>query len=81
MKLRYLRILYFAWLLVPPVIYMAVATHGLPHLVWKTQGINYPSGRFHSRCTYVGPYGTYTVQFPKAGDCPIIRLFKSEGRA
>lgn len=76
MKLRYLRLLYFVWLAAVPVCYVAVATYGLPHLVWTTFGHNVAAGRFHTRCTYVGPYGSFTVHFPRDGDCPIFRLFK-----
>lgn len=80
MKPRLIRAAYFIWLVVPLTAYVAVATYGLPHLVWTTRGRDYAAGRFHTRCTYIGPYGTFTVYFPRHGDCPVFRLFRPEGK-
>ncbi len=66
--LRRLRpIVYFLWLPVLAGIYGAYIAFGLPHGIWnysfRDNGDPYNpfAERFYYSCTFVGPYGEFTV--------------------
>ena len=81
MKPRFLRLSYFAWIIVPVGAWMALQAHGLPHLIWSYSyhGGSYAdfAGGRYVRCTFIGPYGAFTTH-PTDGNCPWF-LFRTAG--
>lgn len=78
MKVRFLRPIYFLWFVVPVSGYLALTLFGTPHVAW-TRSWHFSGAdqaRFYTRCTYVGPYGAYTIHFPADGKCRFLRFFK-----
>ena len=71
-KIRFIRASYFIWLIVPVLLYAVYLHVGLPHMIWSYswrddgQGFNPHADRYYQRCTYIGPYGAFTV-FPVNG--------------
>ena len=84
MRVRFLRLSYALWLIVPATIYVVTTIYGLPHLRWSYswrddgQGFDPFAERFYLRCTYLGPNGTLTVHHPTHGRCPLIRFFRAQ---
>lgn len=78
MKITFLRPIYFLWLAVPLAGYLAIAVLGAPHVLWtRSWHFSGPdSERFYTRCSYIGPYGEFTVHFPSDGKCSFFRFFK-----
>lgn len=80
MKPRFLRLSYFAWLVVPLTLYGSVLAWGLPHGCWsyswidRGQGSNPFAHRYYTRCRYVGPYGAFDFH-PSDGKCPWFRFY------
>ncbi len=93
MRVRFLRLSYALWLIVPTAIYLATVIYGLPHLRWsyswrdisdprlrqEGQGFDPFADRFYLRCTYLGPNGAFTVHHPTHGQCQLIRFFQRGG--
>ncbi len=84
MRVRFLRLNYALWLIVPVTIYLVTATYGLPHLRWSYswrddgQGFDPFAERFYLRCKYLGLNGASTVHHPTRGRCPLIRFFHAQ---
>lgn len=78
----------FAWMVVPFVIYGGYHLFGLPHVIWTYQ---YESasgtspwdfeGRQYISCTFVGPYGAFTVPADQGQWCGVIAFFHAKGAA
>jgi len=81
MKIRFLRANYFIWVVVPVIVYGVYLAFGLPHMVWNYewrddgQGYDPFAERWYLRCTFIGPYGEFTI-FPNNGECPWLRFYK-----
>ncbi|MCH9807163.1 MAG: hypothetical protein K0U74_05465 [Alphaproteobacteria bacterium] len=85
MSVRFFRLSYLLWLVVPVGIYLVVAIYGWPHLRWSYswrddgQGYEPFAKRFYVRCTYLGPTQAFTLNHPENGHCPLIRFAKTQG--
>ncbi len=80
MKPRLIRASYFAWTLVPAAAFAVHQAYGLPHMLWSYdfQGTRADSAsRRYTRCTFVGPYGKFTV-YPETGECGSVAFFKEK---
>jgi len=72
---------YFIWIIVPVIFYAAYLAFGLPHMIWNYewrddgQGYDPFASRRYTRCTYLGPYGEFTI-YPKNSKCELLRFFK-----
>lgn len=86
MRVRFLRLSYFIWIIVPILIYGAYLAFGLPHMRWSYSWQNDGQGydpfveRYYTRCTYIGPYGSFTI-YPDNGKCVWFRFYKQQGDA
>lgn len=82
-KPRLIRVAYFLWLLVPLAVFGADQVAGLPHMIFRYKfaenGDRYNpyKERWYYTCTFVGPYGEFTVD-AKDGKCGFLRLFKKQ---
>ena len=85
MNVRLLRASYFIWVIVVLAGYMAYLGLGLPHILWSYdwrdsgQGYDPYAERFYTCCRYIGPYGVFTVHFPKDGQCDWLQFHKQPG--
>lgn len=79
---RFIKISYFAWLIVPLGLWLTYDAFGLPHGLWsyswidQGQGMDAFAERYYTRCNYVGPFG----EFPGAaenGRCAYVKFFKA----
>ncbi len=85
MKIRFLRFSFFIWVLMPITVYLAYLTFGLPHMIWSyeyrqvglSSSANPFAGRYYTRCTFIGPYGSFSTP-AKNGKCSLISFFKKE---
>ena len=72
MKVRFLRLGYFVWVLALAAGVLAYLAWGLPHAIWSYSYYGGERGDFASRhyvrCTFVGPYGVFTLG-PSTGRC------------
>lgn len=77
---------YFVWTLVPILLYGAYPMNAAPHViwsyVWRDDGQGYApfAHRHYLRCTYVGPYGTFSEDAVD-GKCSWITLRKRPAHA
>ena len=75
---------YFMWIIIPVTVYLAYLILGLPHFIWsyswadEGQGYNPWANRTYTRCTFIGPYGSYTI-IPNNGRCDWIIFRKDHG--
>lgn len=80
-RARFLKLGYFAWLVMPLGLWLAYDAFGLPHAIWsyswidEGQGMDPFAERFYTRCTFIGPYGTFT-QSAEYGRCAYVKFFK-----
>ncbi|MCV6600976.1 MAG: hypothetical protein OIF54_05340, partial [Cohaesibacter sp.] len=71
--MRFLR--FFGWALFPLALFLVFLMVGLPHLSvrysWRDEGQGYDpfARRYYVSCTYWGPYGTFTINYPQNGKC------------
>lgn len=85
MKIRFLRASYFIWVIILVAVGLIYQTYGLPHMIWSYdfrnngQGYDPFADRYYTRCTYIGPYGSFTDRFPQNGSCDWFQLHKSSG--
>lgn len=85
MKVYLVRPIYFAWVIVPVTIYLGYLAFGLPHMIWSyewrytRQSQNPYANRYYTRCTFIGPYGAFTIFHPKGGNCGWIKFYKNNG--
>jgi len=71
----------FFWLAVPMAAYVTYTVYGLPHVIWSYRF--HPNGdphnplkaRYYTQCTFVGPYGVFTVDADR-GKCGWVKLFR-----
>ncbi len=85
MKIRYLRASYFIWIIVPLATYLGFLSVGLPHIIWsysyRDHGQKNPanpfSGRWYTRCTYIGPYAAFSTA-ARDGQCDWFRFHKKQ---
>jgi hypothetical protein len=78
MKLRFWRASYLVWLVVPPLAYGIFVLYGLPHVIWSYSFHGGEQGfgsRYYTRCTFIGPYGEFTVA-ASGGSCGWVNFFK-----
>ena len=86
MTVRFLRLSYFIWLIVPVTILLLYLIFGMPHMIWSYSWIDEGQGydpfatRHYTRCTYVGPYGNFT-EHPNNGKCGWVRFRKQREQA
>ncbi len=83
MKTRFLRIGYFAWIIMPVALYLGYLAFGLPHFIWsydwRDNGTYDPFAKRHyTRCTFIGPYGDFTT-YPIDGKCGWLVFRKARG--
>ena len=77
---------YLAWVVVPIALYGSYRLFGLPHVIWSYE---YESasgrspwdfqGRWYKSCTFVGPYGAFTVPADHGRWCGVIAFFHAKG--
>ncbi|MEO1701934.1 MAG: hypothetical protein AAFR71_07755 [Pseudomonadota bacterium] len=85
-KPRLIRVAYFLWVVVPLALFGAYQAWGLPHLIFRYEfadnGDRYNpyKERWYYTCTFVGPYGEFTVD-AKNRKCGFVRLFKKPAAA
>ena len=84
MKTSFLRPGYFIWIIVPVALYLTFLAIGLPHFIWsydwRDNGTYDPfAKRYYTRCTYIGPYGSFTERFPDNGKCDWFQFHKKRG--
>lgn len=78
---RFIKLSYFLWLVVPLGLWAAYDAFGLPHAIWsyswidEGQGMDPFAKRHYTRCTFIGPYGTFT-QSAEYGRCAYVKFFK-----
>ncbi len=77
---------YLVWIIVPVAIYVAYLTMGLPHFIWsyswRDNGTYDPFVyRYYTSCTFIGPYGSFTVPHPRGGKCGWIIFRKDHQNA
>ncbi len=82
MSIRFLRAHYFVWIALPLAGLLAYLLLGLPHIIWsyewRDNGTYDPAApRHYTRCTFIGPYGTFTT-YPANGKCSWV-LFRKSG--
>jgi hypothetical protein len=71
----------FFWIALPIAGYAAYSLYGLPHMIWSYRfhdngDPNDPLvKRYYTDCTFVGPYGGFTVP-ASAGKCGWVKFFK-----
>jgi hypothetical protein len=78
MRPRLIRPSYFFWLVAPVVLVGIYHAYGLPHAIWNYEYSGSRtdwSQRTYHRCTFVGPYGSFTT-YPADGRCPWFAFFK-----
>lgn len=82
-RVRFIRLSYLIWLLVPIALVAMILMLGTPHLRWSYawrddgQGFKPFADRFYLRCTYLGPTHHFTIHHPVRGHCPLIRFAKA----
>lgn len=82
--IRFFRLSYFIWILIPVVVWLVMMIYGLPHLRWSYswrddgQGYDPHAIRYYTRCTYVSINNRFTVH-PMNGECSFIRFQKKAG--
>lgn len=72
------RLSYWAWVIIPALIYGGYLMVGLPHVIWSYQftgTYSDLSSRVYHRCTWIGPHGVVTRP-ANNGTCGLIRFFK-----
>jgi hypothetical protein len=80
MRPRLIRASYFVWMLAALAGWAAYEHSGLPHIIWTYSyrgGETSFSSRYYTRCTFVGPYGAFTVPAER-GRCAWIAFFRQE---
>lgn len=77
---------YFAWVIVPLALYGGYRLYGLPHVIWsyeyESAGGRSPwdfEGRRYVNCTFVGPYGAFTVPADRGRWCGVVAFFHAKG--
>ena len=80
-KPRFIKLSYFAWVIVPLVVWFAYGGIGLPHAIWsyswidEGQGMDPFAHRTYTHCRFVGPYGAFDLP-AEHGRCGWVRFFK-----
>ncbi len=81
-SMKYLSL--FLWLIGAAALYGIYVTYGLPHGIWSYRFLdngdqyNPLAERHYTSCTFVGPYGAFTVD-AENGRCGWVRMFKEQG--
>ncbi len=75
---------FFPWIVIPLALYLTYVIAGLPHFIWSyawmSNGTSDPfAERHYTRCTFVGPYGRFTLRHPANGKCGFIIFRKDRG--
>lgn len=71
----------FFWIALPISAYAAYNIFGLPHMIWSYRFFdnggpaNPAVRRYYTDCSFVGPYGVFTVPATR-GRCGWVRFFK-----
>ena len=77
---RFIKLSYFAWLVVPLGLWLTYGAFGLPHGIWSYSWFDHGQGmdpfaeRHYTRCTYIGPLGSFTGA-AENGRCPWVKFF------
>ena len=85
MKPRFLKLVYYVWVIVPASLWLTYHLIGLPHVIgsyaWvdEGQGMDPFAHRHYTRCRFVGPYGQFELP-AQQGRCGWVRFFKQEDR-
>ncbi|NCO04086.1 MAG: hypothetical protein GW903_07850 [Alphaproteobacteria bacterium] len=85
MKPRFLKLGYFAWIVVPFGVWITYQSAGLPHAIWSYDWIDQGQSmdpfahRYYTRCRFVGPYGQFELA-ARDGRCGWVRFFSEEDR-
>ena len=75
----------FLWIALPIAAYAVYGLYGLPHMIFSYRfydngdRFNPLAKRHYTQCTFVGPYGTFTVP-ASAGKCGWVEFFKPSGQ-
>jgi len=85
MKTQFIRASYFVWIVIPVALYFGYLAYGLPHMIWSysyrqvgpASASNPFAGRYYTRCTFIGPYGSFST-YPTNGKCAWVRFFKKQ---
>ena len=67
-------------MIVPLALYGAYLAFGLPHGIWSYDfrgTFSDRAGRWYTRCTFIGPYGAFTL-YPTDGKCGWV-IFRKAG--
>ena len=69
------------WMIIPVGVYSAYLIFGLPHFIWSYSWVDEGQGydpwaqHYYTRCTFIGPYGSFTST-PNNGKCGWVILRK-----
>ena len=80
MRPRLIRPSFFVWVLVLIGAWAVYQHYGLPHFIWSYSYRGGESGfasRYYTRCTFVGPYGAFSVP-AEDGSCGWVAFFRNE---
>lgn len=80
-RIRFLRASYFIWILGPVAAWAVYQAWGLPHVIFSYSYHGGESGyasRWYTRCTFIGPYGAFTVPATN-GRCGWVHFAKETG--
>ena len=73
---------FFWWISFPVGVYLAFLMFGLPHFIWSYSWVDEGQGydpwaeRYYTRCTFEGPFGSFTT-YPNNGKCNWI-IFRKD---
>lgn len=81
-RVRFFRLSFFVWIVVPIVLWLKVALVGSPHVIFSydwtaPRQASYGDfeARHYVRCSFLGFHGVIT-EFPSNGKCPWVRFAK-----
>lgn len=80
---RFIKLSYFAWMVVPLGLWLAYDAVGVPHAIWsyswidQGQGMNAFAKRYYTRCTFIGLYGHFT-EAAQHGKCAWVKFVEAE---
>lgn len=84
-RVRFFRLSYVVWALVPLTVFLVFGRLGAPHVIWsyswrdQGQGMDPLAHRYYTRCTYYGARGELT-RYPRNGRCAWLIFDKGTAR-
>lgn len=86
-RVRFFRLGFFVWIVVPIALWLTVALVGLPHVI-VSYDFTVPrrasygdfEARHYTRCTFIGFHGVIT-EYPSNGKCDWLHFARKPGGA